>query len=572
MARARTATFGVTFVFGCMLQTPAAAQEPSPAPLPAPAVQQDAPPQPAAEGAPQTAALDRNVLERAGATIRIIRITVDNVFDPTNPKEDKKLYRWANKVHFRTHENVVANILLFRAGDVFQGRLLDESARALRERGFLAEASVEPADYDSATNTVAINVRVRDSWSLNADLKLGRSGGVNEYGFGLEDGNLLGYGKKLNVSFRNTVDRKQTLLGYEDSNLFDTRLHLNAVLGDASDGYRRFFAADRPFYELDGRWTVGGSVTDDRRVDKMYDLGEEVDRFRHDIQSLTMQGGWSRGLIDRHARRWLVGMTAEEDRFFGTVDNPVPLLLPSDRKLVYPWIGWQRVEDDYREMTKLNDIGRTEDISLGLNLLFSLGFARTSFGSDRDALLFKATAQSGWEPAPGQLLLLSASGGTRREDAGYKNTTAAAEMRYYWRNGDERLLSVTLNTLASRALDAETQVLLGGDNGLRGYPLRYQAGTSRTSVTVEQRYFTDFFPWRLFHVGYAAFIDAGRVGGRDPRAAPPLGTLWDVGFGLRLSSPRASGKSVVHIDLAFPLNGDSSIDHVQLVVETKGSF
>jgi hypothetical protein len=41
---------------------------------------------------------------------------------------------------------------------------------------------------------------------------------------------------------------------------------------------------------------------------------------------------------------------------------------------------------------------------------------------------------------------------------------------------------------------------------------------------------------------------------------------------LRLSSPRASGRNVVHIDLAFPLNGPSTIDNVQFVVETKGSF
>jgi hypothetical protein len=39
-----------------------------------------------------------------------------------------------------------------------------------------------------------------------------------------------------------------------------------------------------------------------------------------------------------------------------------------------------------------------------------------------------------------------------------------------------------------------------------------------------------------------------------------------------LASPRASGRNVVHIDLAFPLNGDSTIDGVQFVVETKSSF
>jgi hypothetical protein len=76
----------------------------------------------------------------------------------------------------------------------------------------------------------------------------------------------------------------------------------------------------------------------------------------------------------------------------------------------------------------------------------------------------------------------------------------------------------------------------------------------------------------LFRVGYAAFLDVGRVSGTDPRASPSLGTLYDVGLGLRLSSPRASGKSVVHIDLAFPLNGDPTIDTMQVIVETKGSF
>jgi outer membrane protein assembly factor BamA len=89
---------------------------------------------------------------------------------------------------------------------------------------------------------------------------------------------------------------------------------------------------------------------------------------------------------------------------------------------------------------------------------------------------------------------------------------------------------------------------------------------------VEQRFFTDWYPWRLFRVGYAVFADAGRVGGRDPRANPSLGTLSDVGVGLRLSSPRTSGRSVVHIDLAFPLNRTPTIDRSQLVVETRGSF
>mgnify|MGYP000473531941 CR=1 FL=1 len=47
---------------------------------------------------------------------------------------------------------------------------------------------------------------------------------------------------------------------------------------------------------------------------------------------------------------------------------------------------------------------------------------------------------------------------------------------------------------------------------------------------------------------------------------------WNVGFGLRLASTRSSLGKMIHIDLAFPLDGDPSIDSVQFLVEGKRSF
>jgi outer membrane protein assembly factor BamA len=527
----------------------------------------------AAAQPPAGGGLTREALERAGATIRTIHVTVDNVFDPSNPEEDKKLYRWANKVHVRTRDSVIQDILLFAPGDAFVARLLDESARTLRARGFIAEASVEPGTYDPATNSVDVNVRVRDSWSLAFDLKLNRKGGETEWGLGLSDNNLFGTGKTLEVGYESEIDRDQSTLGYADGNLLGSRVSMRALLANASDGDRHELLVERPFFALDTRWSLGGSIHDEQRIDTMYDLGEEIDEFGHDIDTLSLQGGWSRGLIDRHTQRWLFGVTSEEHTFRTTPDVPQPLLLPPNRKLVYPWVGWQWIEDDYREMSELNDMGRTEDIALGLNLFASVGFAKRRFDSDRDATLLRVTAQKGWEPGgPGRLLLMEAGASERREDVGSRDSQVYFAGHYYRRNLERHLLTVSLSALITDDLDLEKQVLLGGDNGLRGYPIRYQSGESRTILNVEQRFFTDFYPWRLFRVGYAVFADAGRIGGRDPRATPSLGTLYDVGVGLRLTSPRASGRNVVHIDLAFPLNGDPTIDKVQFVVETKGSF
>jgi hemolysin activation/secretion protein len=168
--------------------------------------------------------------------------------------------------------------------------------------------------------------------------------------------------------------------------------------------------------------------------------------------------------------------------------------------------------------------------------------------------------------------VLEGGASTRDETTGLQNSQVYFSGHYYRRNLEKHLFSVSLNALATNNLDPENQVLLGGDNGLRGYPIRYQAGENRVVLNVEQRFFTDWYPWRLLRVGWAVFADAGRVTGQDPRATPPLGLLRDVGIGLRLTSPRAAGNRVVHIDLAFPLDGDESIDSVQFVVETKRSF
>ena len=48
--------------------------------------------------------------------------------------------------------------------------------------------------------------------------------------------------------------------------------------------------------------------------------------------------------------------------------------------------------------------------------------------------------------------------------------------------------------------------------------------------------------------------------------------LKDVGLGLRLGTSRTALGEVVHIDLAFPLDGDASISKVQINIEGKRSF
>jgi hypothetical protein len=56
------------------------------------------------------------------------------------------------------------------------------------------------------------------------------------------------------------------------------------------------------------------------------------------------------------------------------------------------------------------------------------------------------------------------------------------------------------------------------------------------------------------------------IGNSDP------GTLEDIGCGMRFGNTRSGLGNVLHIDLAFPLNGDRNISKVQFLVQTKASY
>jgi hypothetical protein len=102
--------------------------------------------------------------------------------------------------------------------------------------------------------------------------------------------------------------------------------------------------------------------------------------------------------------------------------------------------------------------------------------------------------------------------------------------------------------------------------------LRYEAGTSRALLTIEQRVFTDWYPFRLVRVGAAAFTDIGRTWGTGVVGNSDLGMLSDVGLGLRVGNSRSGLGNVLHIDLAVPLKEVPGNHKLQFLVQTQQSF
>lgn len=514
--------------------------------------------------------IDGAQLEAEGFVIGEIRLETKNVFDLDDERENNRLFRLVNRLHILTKDETIRKNLLLEPGDSYSVRLIEETERILRNRAYFYDVEITPVN--AADGHVDLQVLTRDVWTLKPGISASRSGGENKFGVELEERNLLGRGQEIRIGRVDNVDRTSNSFGFRDPHIGQSWVDAAISIADNSDGHSYFAELIRPFYALDTRWSLGGTVLDDDRRNTFYSLGEEAAEYQQAHLLSSLFGGWSKGWQNGWVLRYQAGVVFDDRKFSEVTDGTLPALLPEDRTLNYPFFGIDLIEDQFETTRNKEQIGRTEDFYFGQRLSARLGYAAEAFGSDRDAVVYSSSYSRGFGSFKPNALLTSVWANGRLEDGKARNSTIGFNARYFRQQSEKRMFFATLSGTHGHALDLDQVIELGGDTGLRGYPLRYQTGDAKLLFTLEQRYFTDWYPFRLFRVGGAIFADVGRVWGENPAGEINQGWLRDVGFGLRFAPTRSGFAKVVHVDIAFPLDGDATIDDVQILVESKRSF
>lgn len=515
-------------------------------------------------------------------SIEKIAINIAPVFDENNPEENNWIFRGVNYLHINTHPRVIKNDLLFKEGDVLDEKILAESERKLRTRPYLNNPTIESTSCEQPTT---VNVNVREVWTLLPEISLSHSGGRSSSSFGLHDSNFLGLGKTVNVSHTNTPARTGQLFEYYDPNTGIEDSILSLDYADNSDGIAKTLQFIKPFAALNTDWTAGITYEKYSEEDTLYNAGEEADRFAHDNSSHSFFYGikLNTGVSDS-VHRFLVGYSTTNDIFSSvTTPNTVSTFVPDDRQYSYPWIEYEHVYDGYIQTYNIQQINRVEDVNLGSQIRFRIGYTSSKYTSfDRDAY-FDAEYSQAFLLSENQLLVVDAtSKGLYGDSETYGksvffNTVTKGTAAYHWQDFKRGQFYVGLTTSRGLKQFGDLPLELGGDTGLRGYPARYQAGDHLHLLTVEQRFFGEKEWFSLFHIGAAIFYDEGRVWGEGAIPQEQEGRLRDVGIGLRISGTRTGNRvegshNILHIDIASPLDGSNDISKVQWIVRVKQSF
>jgi hypothetical protein len=512
-----------------------------------------------------------------------IRIRRFSVFDLDDPKEDKWLYQQANRWHSLTRENVIREQLLISSDEKYDVTRLRETERILRELRFIYDATARP--WRVCGDVVDIEIITRDVWTLTPTLSFSRSGGENEYAIGVRDTNVLGTGKHVVLRAKDDGERSGLTFFYKDPAVFGSRWRARIGLTDNDDGFDRNLTVVRPFYSIFEQWSAGLFLQENKLEENIWFRGEEVAEFDHAKEVYQVFGGVAPATHQGNGiGRWRFGYRYESNEFSFSESDLPPDELPADRDYSYPFFGYQSIEDDYRKVRNINFLGRTEDLYVGETYQWNVGWSGQGLGASRDQLAIEASYSSSLLTSNDHLWLIDTSiSGFWNADQDtstnidtdteeFENLWWTAATRYHYRQSDQWALFARLRLDYTDGLTDDRQLTLGGSNGLRGYEQNYQTGDRSFVVNLEQRYYSDWHPFRLIRVGAAAFLDVGRAWFNDTDNGSNGDVLANVGVGLRINSSRSQRGNVLHIDLAFPLSKDDDVDSVQILVTVKETF
>ncbi len=508
-----------------------------------------------------------------GAVIGSIRLHSLSVFNLEDPAEDNWVYRLANDFHILTRESVIFSQLLVVEGDKYNHPLLDESERILRQLEFIYDASVRP--WRVCGDVVDIEVITRDTWTFHPSISFARSGGENSYAIGIGESNFLGTGKKIVVEAVGNEERKGVLFIYEDPAIMGSRWRMMLGLTQNDDGFDRSLLLHRPFFSVYEKHSEGIYLREFELEEKIWFRGNEVSEFEHTGDLYRVFGGIARDIQQDHRiGRWLFGYHKESNNFDYSNSPIPPAQLPVERDYSYPFIGYQAIEDQYSKTRNINYLGRTEDIYIGETYEWSLGWSDTALGATQDQLALNAQYANTLRSTPNHLWIVSTAlnGFYSIDDDEFENLWWTANTRYHMKQTEKWALFGQLRVDYTEGLTDDKQLVLGGSNGLRGYDRNYQIGDRSYVLNIEQRYYSDWHPFRLVRVGGALFFDAGRAWYKNRDNGSNGDALANVGIGLRFNSSRSQKGSVLHMDLAFPLVKDRYVDNVQFLVSVKRAF
>jgi len=488
-----------------------------------------------------------------GKIISSISVIRQDVFDDKIRPDTPFYYRWGNALHIVTREKVIRQELLFSVGDPVDSLDIIQSQRNLRQRGFIGEVWVSA--IPNGPDSVDITVTTVDYWTTKIALYSELAGGDYSIGAAASEVNFLGYGQTVEVSGQQGNDVDSYSLFLADQRIAGTRLAGSLYFTSTTygDGFAAYLA--RPQYSLKIKTGYRAAFTQSNGAVRLFSGGEEVFRYRrlYLYREFNSKIVYSLGTLKRLD---LFAKYNYELRDYSPDDpqSPYNYIIPDDETRSYPSVGFGLSFINYDLQRYLDEAGTPEDLTLGAALRITIGRSANELGADYTGT--RPEFYGRFLIRPFQRLFIGGRNTVfwwrhRGRDEEIRNQS---ELMAYLKTGGAHVLTARVLTDFAWRQKSTYQVILGGANGLRGYPVYQFAGTRAAIGNFEYRF---YIPLEILtvRIGGAAFFDIGNVWRRSEKI--DLGDLRsDIGLGLRFGLTKSSTSRVLRFDVAKSLSNN----------------
>ncbi|WP_306352906.1 hypothetical protein [Flavobacterium sp. '19STA2R22 D10 B1'] len=231
-----------------------------------------------------------------GKIIRKINIVTLDPFGysvhDTVPRSQQFLGRAGNKIHIKTREVTIRNLLLFDKGDTFDSIQVKESARLIRSQRYTREILITPEMVSTDGDSVDINIRVLDTWSI---IPKGSISG-SRVNFELTDRNFLGMGHTFKNQYKKRISGNNSAFNtsYFIPNIANTYINTTIAYDiDLDQNYTKSINVERPFFSPLTRWAGGIYIDQKYRLDSLKDISNNYSLQGYRYGTQDAWGGYS---------------------------------------------------------------------------------------------------------------------------------------------------------------------------------------------------------------------------------------------------------------------------------------
>jgi outer membrane protein assembly factor BamA len=490
-------------------------------------------------------------------TISKINFVRHDIFDLTHPRT-LWFHRFANEYHVITTEPTIRDDVLFLEGEHLNLAVLAETERLLRSRSYLRQAEVQVTEYCQDSQSVVVTVSTWDNWSLLPKISLGHEGGATKSNIGFAEDNLFGTGNQLQAEYFSDSERDGYQLKFVSPNIGGSHWQTALQYADNSDGESYTVRLSKPFYRISSDWAFNAEVSKEIKDVSEYELGEVYNEYRSNRDYIEVSGGWKISQNDNQVQHLNVGVTLDDHQF--SINEYSTIQQPADRDLSQIWIGWDWFESDYQKMFNFFQFNKVEDINFGWQAGVRLGALNKSLGADTSGWNLQAHVAKNWQLSPVSWLTYRSEYQQLESEAFASQQLFSNHLRYIHHLTDNQVWISQFQWNVGKNLFRDQRITIGGDDGMRAFPLYYQSGNKSAIASTEYRYITSWHLYQLVDVALAAFVDAGRAWDNPERTTTiDNEALYGYGIGIRLLPSHASRGSIISIDLSKPVTDNPEL-------------